>query len=204
VVKKLSNLTLLMIIGPSGVGKSSLIDVLGIPYVISDTTRGIRPREQNGMDFYFRQDYAQIVSELKSGQFVQVAVDPSGDLKASKASYYPENGIVVMAIVSDVVPVMRKLGFQKTISAFITPPSYKEWMNRIKKHGLSEEEITKRLPEAVRSLNFALHDKDMHFILNDNLAKASFQIQELINDKTDQSRESESRNAAQEILSHLK
>src|SRR6266550_839801 len=89
VLNKIKNLNLLMVIGPSGVGKTTIINRLGLRYVPSDTTRDSRLGEQEGVDFYFRKDYGQIVSELKNGQFVQAAVDSGGDLKATKASSYP-------------------------------------------------------------------------------------------------------------------
>lgn len=200
VLTKIGNLDLLMVIGPSGVGKTSVINKLGLQYVPSDTTREPRPGEKEGEDFYFRTDYDQIVSELKNGQFVQVAVDSGGDLKATRASPYPNSGTIVMAIVTDVVPIMRKLGFGKTTSAFITPPSYEEWMRRLGAHELQGEKPNKRLAEAKRSLTFALSDAEMHFILNDNLDEAVYQTKELISGQIDTERERKASHAAQAML----
>ncbi|MGH7156765.1 MAG: hypothetical protein ACREGG_01465, partial [Candidatus Saccharimonadales bacterium] len=43
VLTLISNIDLLMIIGATGVGKTAIIKHLGIPYVVTDTTRPIRP-----------------------------------------------------------------------------------------------------------------------------------------------------------------
>jgi guanylate kinase len=192
-----------MVIGPSGVGKTSTIERLGLQYVPSDTTRDPRPGEQEGVDFYFRKDYDQIVSEFKNGQFVQVAADSSGDLKATRADAYPDSGNIVMAIVTDVVPIMRQLGFKETLSAFITPPSYEEWMQRMSTHGIAGGELNKRLAEAKRSLTFALSDPQMHFILNDDIDDAVTQTRDLLAGQVDSFREQTAKDNARQILATL-
>ena len=102
IANQIKALEVLMLVGPSGVGKTTLIQESGLAYVPSDTTRPARPGEVEGEDFYFRSDCDQIVQEIRSGKFVQIAVDPGGDLKATKASSYPRNGVIVMAVVADV------------------------------------------------------------------------------------------------------
>jgi ABC-type phosphate/phosphonate transport system ATPase subunit len=62
---RIANVELLMIIGATGVGKTSIIKRLGIPFVITDTTRPVRPDEIDGSDYYFRTDYDQLVAEIK-------------------------------------------------------------------------------------------------------------------------------------------
>ena len=77
VAQCIGEVSLLMVIGPSGVGKTSIIKDLDVPYVVADTTRPIRPREKNGVDYGFRTDYDQITTEIKNRQFVQVAIGPT-------------------------------------------------------------------------------------------------------------------------------
>jgi guanylate kinase len=200
VLSKIGNLSLVMVIGPSGVGKTSVIERLNLKYVPSDTTRAARPGEKEGVDFYFLNNYQKIISDLKNGQFVQVAVDSGGDLKATRSSSYPDSGTIVMAIVTDVVPIMRSLGFRQSISTFITPPIYEEWMRRLKSHRLTKEQLSKRLAEAKRSLEFALTDEQMHFILADEVELAVKQVEDLVKGKTDAEREKTARKAAEEML----
>jgi len=192
-----------MLIGPSGVGKSTLIERSGFSYVPSDTTRDIRPDEQEGVDMYFRKDYDQVASDIKNGRFVQIALFATGDLYATKSTSYPDSGVGIMPVIADVIPTFRSLGFKDTISAFITPPTYKEWMRRLKTHPITDEQLAKRLVEAQRSLKFALSDSETHFILNDDIDLAESQIHQLMEGKVDDEREELAKKTAQELLDSI-
>jgi guanylate kinase len=199
----IKNLDLLMVIGPSGVGKTAIINRLNLKYIVSDTSREPRPDEKESVDYYFRQDYDKIVDEMKNGRFVQAVIDSGGDLKATSDSTYPESGIAVMAVVAGVVQNFRQLGFRKTFSVFITPPSFEEWMQRLDVHNLSAEQQALRLAEAARSLEFALNDKEVHLILNDNIEEAVNQTKNVLEGNIDQERETEARSIAEQLLGNV-
>jgi guanylate kinase len=203
VANHIKNLDLLMVIGPSGVGKTAIINRLNLKYIISDTTREPRPDEKEGVDYFFRQDYDQIVEEMKNGRFVQVAVDSGGDLKATRDNAYPDSGIAVMAVIAGVVPSYRQLGFRKTISVFITPPSFEEWMQRLDVHNLTAEQQALRLSEAARSLEFALNDKEIHLILNDDIIEAVNQTKNVLEGNIDQEREEEALSITEQLLGNV-
>jgi guanylate kinase len=203
VLRQISELSLLMIVGPSGVGKTSIINRLGLKYVVSDTTRSARSDEQEGVDYYFREDYDKIVDEIKNGRFVQVAVDSGGDLKATREDVYPESGMAVMAVVAGAIPIYRQLGFKKTLGAFITPPSYDEWMARLNSHKLTPDQQMHRLSEAAHSLEFSLSDPQMHFILNDELEKAVAQTELLIKGQINAEREAKACKIAKDLLQNV-
>lgn len=203
VLKKISGLSLLMIIGPSGSGKTTLINRLGVPYVPSDTTRLRRPEEVPGIDYHFRQDYDQLTDDIKTGRFVQVAIGSGGDFYATSASAYPDRGMAVMAVVADVIPIFRRLGFNRTISTFITPPSFEEWQRRLSSHNLSEEQLNKRLAEGKRSLRFALSDTDTRMIINDDIEAAKKCVKDLISGQIDQKMEQKAKTAADNLLNRL-
>jgi guanylate kinase len=204
VLRHISDVSLLMVIGPSGVGKTSLINQLNLQNVLGDTTREPRPEEKDGVDYCFRKDYENIINELKNGLFVQVAIGSGGDFYATRNSSFPEFGTGVMAVVADVIPIFRKLGFKKTISVFVAPPSYDEWMRRLSDHELSDEQLTKRLAEAKRSFEFALSDKNTYFVLNDNLEKAAAQTLRIINGEVDEHEEQSALKIAEKILDAIK
>lgn len=204
VLEHIGKINVLMVVGPSGAGKTTLINNLGLTYVLSDNTRTPRPGEREGIDFYFRTDYEQVIKEIKEGRFVQVAIDSGGDLKATKASSYPSSGDVVMDVVADVVPAFRQLGFASTLTAFIAPPSYEEWMRRMGDHSLSNEQFSKRMSEAVRSLEFAINDSEAHFILSDQVEAATYQLQQLLKNQADKSREAAAKQAALQMLRRAK
>ena len=202
-ISRISDIDLLMIIGGSGVGKTSIIKRLGIPFVPTDTTRPIRPDEIDGTDYFFRTDYEQLINDIKERKFVQVAIGPADDFYGTRADAYPQVGLAVYAVVADVIPLFRQLGFNETISAFITPPNFLEWMSRLDKHNVESDQLAKRLEESKRSFNFALNDSQVHFILNDDLDKAVYQTKMLVSGKPNQAREGAGRQAAEAIFKEL-
>jgi guanylate kinase len=203
VIERISGIDLLMIIGGTGVGKTSIIKRLGIPFVPTDTTRPIRPDEIDGTDYFFRTDYEQLATDIKQRKFVQVNIFSTGDFYGTRASAYPELGFAVYAVVADRVPEFRQLGFSETISAFITPPTFLEWMDRIDQNNIERDQLVKRLEESKRSYNFALNDKETHFVLNDDLDKAVNQTKMLINGQSILERETAARQAAEQIYKEL-
>jgi guanylate kinase len=203
VATHIKNLDLLMVIGPSGVGKTAIINRLNLKYIASDTTREQRPDEEEGVDYVFRKDYDKIVEEIKAGRFVQVAIGSGGDFYATRDSTYPESETAVMAVVASVVPNFRQLGFRKTFSVFITPPSFQEWMQRLDVHELSAEQQALRLAEAARSFEFALNDKETHLILNDDIEDAVKQTKNVLENNIDHDRELEARSIAESLLRNV-
>ena len=204
VVNQIKNATLLMIIGPSGAGKTSVIKQSGLAYVPPDTTRAPRAGEVDGKDYYFLKDFDRVLEDIKQGEFLQIAVGPAGDLYATKASSYPTGGIGVMTVMADVIPLFRQLGFKDTHSMFIAPPSYDEWMRRLNDHSSNKSQLAGRLNEAIRSFSFVLSDNQTHFILNEDIPKATRQVLDLLNGKVDQARELFARQASTDILNRIK
>lgn len=203
VLSHIRNIDLLMIVGGTGVGKTSIIKRLGIPYVLSDTTRPIRPWEINGLDYYFRTDYDQLAAEIKERKFVQVNVFQTGDFYGTRASAYPELGYAVYAVVADKIAEFRQLGFSDTLTAFVTPPTFEEWMDRLDRSSLERDLMAKRFEEARNSYKFALSDEKTHFILNDDLDTAVAQTNMLLGGKSDEARETHARIAAEAIYREL-
>ncbi len=200
---RISDVDLLMVVGATGVGKTSVIKRLGIPFVPADTTRPKRPEEVEGMDYFFHTDYEQVAEDIKNRQFVQIAIGPTGDFYGTRASLYPQVGLASFAVVADVVPMFRTLGFNETITAFITPPTFLEWMDRMDRNNVERDQLQKRLEEGKRSFNFALNDSQTHFILNDDIDKAVYQTDSLMNGQIDTAREELARKACEAIYQKL-
>jgi guanylate kinase len=203
VLSRIRNVDLLMMVGGTGVGKTSIIKQLGVPYVVTDTTRPIRPEEINGLDYFFRTDYEQLINEIKERNFVQTNVFSTGDFYGTRASAYPEVGFAVYAVVAEKIPQFRQLGFNDTITAFVTPPEFLEWMGRLDRNNVETEQLGARLSEAKKSYQFALQDNQTHFILNDDLDKAVEQTKMLLAGQVDREREAKARAAAELIHKEL-
>lgn len=185
---QLSRVDLVGIVGPTGVGKSTLIEALGLPYVMSDVSRAKRPDEKDGKNYHFRSDYLEIIDEIKNGEYVQFLVSQYDEFYGTRKSAYPNEGLCTMAIVAEVMPLFRKLGFRSVRSIYVMPPSYVEWMRRI--GGVRSDELTGRIDEARQSILLAQEQaSDYHFVLNDVLDLAVNDIRAIINgDEPDQHR----------------
>jgi guanylate kinase len=200
-LRHLEELTLLMIIGPSAVGKSTIMKNLPYHYVPSDTTRAQTSEEVHGQDYLFRRDYQKIIGEIRAGQFVQFIAGPAGEFYGTKDKSYPKAGVAMLAVIAEEVKNFRGIGFKQTISAFIAPPSYEEWMRRLDSYrNLTPEKRSRRLAEGRKSIELSLNDPTTHFILNDEVDIAARQIRDLVHGIVNAAREEKARQAAKEML----
>ena len=179
VSRKLNNIELVALVGPTGVGKSTLIDKLDIPDVLSDVTRDPRPDEKDNQNYHFRKDYFNILDEIKAGQYVQFLIGSNGEFYGTRASAYPDNGRCAMAVLASEVPHFQSLGFKKLTLFYIMPPSYVEWMRRI--GGVRAKDLLSRIGEARDSLTLAVNSEDYVFILNDTLELAVRDMKNMLN-----------------------
>lgn len=177
---QLSRLELIAIVGPTGVGKSSLIKELGIPYVMSDVSRAARPDEKDNRNYHFRSDYLNIIKEIKEGSYAQFFVSKYNEFYGTRVSAYPDSGRCSIAVVASAMPVFRTLGFKSVKAFYIMPPSYVEWMRRI--GGVRTNDLLARIDEARQSINLAMKEADdYHFVLNDTLELAIKDIRAVLN-----------------------
>lgn len=182
VLKQLAQVNLIALVGPTGVGKTTIIEKLGLPYVPSDVTRPPRGDEKNGHEYFFRDDYFTMIEEIKRGEYVQFLVSNGGEFYGTRASSYPASGYATMAIIARAIPHFRKLGFNKVKPVYILPPGYAEWMHRIGTGRVND--LQARMAEAAESLPMALADPEYAFILNDDLELATQEVMTVINGGT--------------------
>jgi len=174
VIERLRQVTLVAVVGPTAVGKSTLITAAiernpqDIHLVVVDTTREPRPGERDGIDYNFRsrQHMTETMGERK---FVQVAPSVFGDLYATAAHAYATDGVAVMAIIAAAMPDFRALPFKEIRPIFVLPPDYATWQQRIKHHGFDDVQMRRRLVEAEASSVFGVEDEKTQFIINESL-----------------------------------
>lgn len=175
---QLSQVDLLAIVGPTGVGKTTLINELKLPVVLSDVTRPMRPEEKNNQNYRFRTDYIEILKEIKSGQYAQFVISGSGDFYGTHNDAYPHEGWCTMAIIATAIPSFRDLGFRNVKPIYIMPPGYVEWMRRIGELRAGDLDI--RIAESITSIKTALRDSEYHFVLNDSIEAAIQDIRDIM------------------------
>jgi guanylate kinase len=173
---------ILVITGPSGVGKGTLIKGLlerlrGLQLAVSATTRRPRPGEVNGRDYHFlsEQDFDRRVA---AGEFAEHAVyagNRYGTLRSELAR--PARGIVLEIDVQGARQVAETLPEATLI--FIEPPSFEDLARRLATRGAdSPEQIERRLAAARAELE-ARHEFD-HRIVNDDVERALDELTRLV------------------------
>lgn len=187
----MQRINLLATVGPSASGKTTIMNKLvqeskHVHFVLDETSRAPRKNEIQAVDFLFR-SRENILEDLKRGDLVQVALGPNGDLYCTRPTSYPHLGIGIIALVPAAVKEFRKLPIGSLKTAFIVPKSFKAWMGWFEKQaqdsGWSEQQRNGRLAEAKLSHEFAIHDKEINFVLNDDINKATRRLLQICEGK---------------------
>ena len=175
---------LVIVSGPSGVGKGTVIaNVLkeaAQPVVVSvsATTRGPRPGEIDGQDYYFLSDQ-EFRQRREAGEFLECFEVFGqghwyGTLRGEVASSLQAGKWVILEI--DVQGALKVLAeFGDAITIFVMPDSMQELERRLRSRGTeTEEKIQKRLATAREELVQA--DLYQHQVVNDTVEQAVREI----------------------------
>ncbi len=179
---------ILIVSGPSGSGKSSVINYLlaeleNAVLSVSTTSRKIRDREIDGVDYNFvtREEFIKLIKEDKFLEYEEV----HGNLYGSRRDLIEDALEFGKLLIFDVdtrgMASIKKFFPDVTVTVFITTPSRDILEERLIKRGTeNKDSIKKRLVNAVEEMK-ALSNFD-YFVVNDNLEKAKadvFQIAKL-------------------------
>jgi len=171
---------LVIISGPSGVGKSTvvarLLDKCELPLVesVSATTRDPRKGEQEGADYHFL-SLEEFQRRKEAGEFLE-CFEPYGNgiwygtLRQTVASGLEAGKWVILEIeVNGALEVMK--AFDDAISVFILPRSREHLEHQLKHRGTEDEEATRhRLERADYELSLA--DRYRHHVVNKTVEQA--------------------------------
>lgn len=164
----LQNKTLVMLVGPSAVGKSTLMNetvaqTTDFSYVRSFTTRAQRPGEMSHYNF-IGQAEAEALHE--DGRTITYFEHPTThDIYGTTAASYP-NRYNLLDTLSGSVETYRKLPFERFVTIALTAPAeeWREWF--LSRYPQASEEAKKRLGEAVLSINWSLADRNTCWLSN--------------------------------------
>jgi guanylate kinase len=176
---------LIVLTGPSGVGKGTLMQSLlsrypELCYSISATTRSPRTGEVHGKDYYFisRDQFKQAISQGKFLEWAEFAGNYYGTPKEAVLNHIHSGNLVVLEIELEGARQIRT-SFPNALSIFILPLSFSELENRIRNRAQdSEEAICLRLQRAQTEIASA-DEFDLQ-IVNDNLETALDEIKTAI------------------------
>ena len=184
-VKEKKTGSLIIISGPSGAGKGTIVNELikntNLVLSISMTTRPKREGEVDGKDYYFvtKQEFAK---QIKKGNFLEYA-NVHGDnyygTPKDKVLKSIENGkdIVLEIDIQGALKVKEK--YKEGIFIFIMPPSMRELKNRlIRRNTETLDKVITRFKDAYQEINEVT--KYNYVVINDNLEDAVEKVKSII------------------------
>lgn len=180
VLESLKNVDFVAVVGPTAVGKSTLMMAAAgqdqrLHLIPTQTSRAPRPGEINGLGIRFR-PRQEMLDRIAQRQLVQVAPSLLGDIYATGPEDYPDDGFGLMAVLADALASFRALPFKSFKVVFIVPASWERWQQQIQAHGFEPHRLAKRLQEAKTSFSFALQTTDLACIINDNVHQAAHDL----------------------------
>mmetsp|Transcript_1893 Transcript_1893/g.2568 ORF Transcript_1893/g.2568 Transcript_1893/m.2568 type:complete len:258 (+) Transcript_1893:67-840(+) len=172
------------IVGPSGVGKGTLIRKLRSEYPqsfgfsISHTTRAPRPGEQHGVHYYYT-DRRWMQRAVAAGDFMESAVvhnEHYGTSHSAVRDIVQRQGKICILDIdvqgaASIHQQRDRLGMVVRL-LFILPPSLRCLETRLRRRGTeSDDKIKTRMTTTRNELNFYEENREMfdHNLVNDNL-----------------------------------
>lgn len=184
-MKKKTRGQLIVLSGPSGVGKSTVLQALlaqndNIYFSVSATTREPRPGEQDGVHYHFM-DVDTFRKWIVNDEFLEYA-EYIGNFYGTPKKYVDAamnrgKDVILDIEVQGAIQVTSKR--PDVVRIFIAPPSWAELERRLKERGTdSDEKIEKRLLRAKVEFQTA-HTYD-YFVINDTVENAVGELNAII------------------------
>jgi guanylate kinase len=178
---------LIVLSGPSGVGKDSLLmrmRELGFAFhfVVTATSRPIRPGERNGFDYHFvtQAEFEAMIADDELLEWAEVYGHYKGIPKHEIREALASGRDVVLRIDVQGAATIRRL-VPDAMTIFVAPGSFAELANRLRwRRSESDDEIEQRLAAAAREMQAI--DAFDYVVINreDRLDEAAGQIRSIV------------------------
>ena len=175
----------LVITGPSGVGKGTLIRGLmqripNLELSVSATTRAPRPGERDGVDYHFLSE-PEFERRVREGDFVEHA-DYAGRRYGTLRSELDDRlraGVPVVLEIEVQGARQVRAAMPDAVLVFIAPPSLDALRARLVGRGTDDpQEVQRRLHVAEEELR--ARDEFRHVVVNDRLEDALEQLSAIV------------------------
>ena len=186
IIKQKSRGLLVVVSGPSGAGKDTVIndlltrDDVNCKVSVSMTSRKPRGKEEEGKDYYFVSK-KKFEENIKKDKFLEYAIynDNYYGTPKEKINEYLDKGIDVILIIEIQGAIQMKEKIKEALFIFIMPPSMEELKNRlINRKTEDAEKIVKRFKKAYEEINEVT--KYNYVVVNDKVKTASDKVASIL------------------------
>lgn len=178
---------MLILSSPSGGGKSSLAKALlkideSIKLSISATTRGIRPGEIDGINYYFKtlKEFENLIKENKFIEYANIYGNYYGTLKEEVTNILAKGFDVLFDIDWHGTQSIKSKRPNDVVTIFISPPSLDILKKRIIQRARDTEEVIERRLQLVSKEMKWSYEYD-YVVINDNFDETLTKIQNILN-----------------------
>jgi len=183
---------LVVISGPSGVGKSTVVRALlkmspSIRLSVSATTRKARPMEKDGKDYYFytEKEFFDMVERGEFYEWAEVHKAYYGTPRKNVERWLAKGDSVILEIdvqgASKIKEAITKgiISFANLVYVFLIPPSVDILAFRLKRRKTEKEDaLNWRLRAAIAELQ--VMEKYDYIVVNDKIESAAEKINAII------------------------
>lgn len=184
-IKRKEKGNLIVISGPSGSGKGSIIKELlkrndSLHLSVSMTSRPMRSYETNGLEYNFvsKEEFEEKIKNADLLEYTLYNNNYYGTPKSEITNNIENGKNVILEIEIEGALNVKKL-VPEAIFIFILPPSMKELLKRLKGRGTEDnDKIIKRFKTAYKEINEI--SKYNYVVVNDELEEAVTNIEAIL------------------------
>lgn len=178
---------LLVISGPSGVGKGTIINSLledeNIAYSVSATTRSPRPGEVDGVNYHYitKDEFKELIDNGDVLEYAEYTGNYYGTPRKFVEQKLNDGKSVVLEIETcGAMQIKKKM--PEAVLIFICPPSIEELESRLRGRGTETEDVILRRLETARHELTLIPEYD-YAVINENgeWEKAARTVKDIVN-----------------------
>ena len=175
---------LLIISGPSGSGKGTIVEQLckdrDFSLSISATTRAPREYEKDGVHYFFhtREEFEQMKERMELLECAEFCGNYYGTPKKYVVEKLAEGQNVILEIEVQGALQVKEI-YPEGVLVFLVPPNLEELGNRLTKRGTEDKEtINRRIHRALEEIELA--DRYDYVVVNDTVEQAKEDILSIV------------------------